>query len=320
MDNNNNNNREARYAKITDFYGDTQDPVGWLQDFENACQANTISDNRKIQIVGAYLKGAAATWLANKRLLTHDWPTQWNPTNNQQVNQLASFTCQFKIQFRTQDRIYEWQRQLKERKQLPGESVEQYAAAIRELLRRVDPDNNYPIHLQVSQFIDGLRPEIRFFVNPTRPATLEEAINTAQLHNANFQQYTQINTVPQYSIPTAPSLMTIPFLPQAQPENEVAKLNKQLEELKIQLKQTNSFRNTNNSNNSNNFNSRKHPIECYNCGKLGHFKKDCWSKRIDNNNRNNYNQNNYNKNNNNQNNQQNKRQNTYLNTEEHLNS
>ena len=97
LGNNNNNNREARYAKITDFYGDTQDPVGWLQDFENACQANVISDNRKIQIVRAYLKGAAATWLANKRLLTHDWPTQWNPTNNQQVNQLASFTCQFKI-------------------------------------------------------------------------------------------------------------------------------------------------------------------------------------------------------------------------------
>ena len=38
-------NREAKYAKINDFYRDTQDPIGWLQDFENACQANAISDN-----------------------------------------------------------------------------------------------------------------------------------------------------------------------------------------------------------------------------------------------------------------------------------
>ena len=116
-------NREAKYAKITDFYGDTQDPVGWLQDFENACQANAITDNRKMQIVGAYLKGAAATWLSNKRLLAN-WPTQWNPANAAlAADQNASFTYQFKLQFRTQDRVYEWQRQLKERKQLPGESV-----------------------------------------------------------------------------------------------------------------------------------------------------------------------------------------------------
>ena len=127
-------NRETRYAKIADFYGDIQDPIGWLQDFENACQANAITDNRKIQIVGAYLKGAAATWLANKRIIAN-WPTQWNPVDNTANSQNASFTYQFKLQFRTQDRVYEWQRQLKERKQLPGESVEQYAAAIRELLR-----------------------------------------------------------------------------------------------------------------------------------------------------------------------------------------
>ena len=128
-------NREAKYAKITDFYGDTQDPVGWLQDFENTCQANAINDNRKMQIVGAYLKGTAAIWLANKRLI-ENWPTQWNPANaNHVADQNASFTYQFRLQFRTQDRVYEWQRQLKERKQLPGESVEQYAAAVRELLR-----------------------------------------------------------------------------------------------------------------------------------------------------------------------------------------
>ena len=230
---------------------------------------------------------------------------------------------------------------MKERKQLPGESVEQYAAAVRELLRRVDPDNNYPVHLQVSQFIDGLKPEIRFFVNPTRPAILEDAINTAQLHNANFQQYTQMNTVPQFSIPTAPSLVTIPFFSQTQTESEVAKLTKQLEELKTQLNQKKNSNNSNSNNsnntynnqynkrNNNNNNRSKFVSKCYNCGKLGHIAVEYQSKRNNsygksnyNNNRN-YNQNNNcynNNNNNNQNNKQNNKQNTYLNTNEHLNS
>ena len=91
-------------------------------------------------------------------------------------------------------------------------------------------------------------------MNPIRPATLEAAINIAQLHNANFQQYTQMNTIPQFSIPTAPSLMTIPFLFQIQTKNEVTKLTKQLEKLKVQLKQKNNSNNSNNNTNNNQIN------------------------------------------------------------------
>ena len=128
--------RESSFAKIVDFYGDSQDPIGWLQDFESACQANNITDARKITIVGAYLKGSASTWLANKRMMTANWPTQWNPNTPGNIgDEQASFTSQFKLQFRTVEKIYEWQQQLNQRKQLPTESVEQYSSAIRELLR-----------------------------------------------------------------------------------------------------------------------------------------------------------------------------------------
>jgi len=86
-----------------------------------------------------------------------------------------------------------------------------------------------------------------------------------------------MNTVPQFSIPTAPSLVTIPFLPQTQTESEVIKLAKQIEELKTQLnqKKNSNNSNSNNSNNSynnqynnkrnNNNNSRnKFVLKCYN--------------------------------------------------------
>ena len=39
--------RKASFAKIVDFYGNTQDPIRQLQDFETACQANNITDVRK---------------------------------------------------------------------------------------------------------------------------------------------------------------------------------------------------------------------------------------------------------------------------------
>jgi len=85
--------RELSFAKITDFFGDSQDPIGWLQDFESACQANNVADARKTTIVGAYLKGSAGTWLVNKRMTTPNWPTQWNPANaGNQVDEAASFT------------------------------------------------------------------------------------------------------------------------------------------------------------------------------------------------------------------------------------
>ena len=78
--------REASFAKIIDFYGDIQDPIRWLQDFETACQANNVTDVRKQQIVGTYLKGAAGTWLANKRATIVNWPTQWNPNTPNDIN------------------------------------------------------------------------------------------------------------------------------------------------------------------------------------------------------------------------------------------
>ena len=53
--------RELSFAKITDFFGDSQDPIGWLQDFESACQANNVADARKTIIVRAYLKGSTGT-------------------------------------------------------------------------------------------------------------------------------------------------------------------------------------------------------------------------------------------------------------------
>jgi uncharacterized iron-regulated protein len=151
----------------------------------------------------------------------------------QVADQTASFTFQFEQQFQTVDKIYEWQQQLNQRKQLPTESVEQYSAAIRELLRRIDPNNAYPEHLKVMLFVDGLKPEIKFFVNPTRSVTLDAAIHTAQLYGSSYQQFTG----PTVNI-TATSLLNIPAMLQQPSEfnqvsQQLATLTSQLETLAV---------------------------------------------------------------------------------------
>jgi hypothetical protein len=289
--------RELSFAKITDFFGDSQDPIGWLQDFESACQANNVADARKTTIVGAYLKGSAGTWLANKRMTTPNWPTQWNPaTAGNQVDEAASFTHQFKLQFRTVEKIYEWQQQLNQRKQLPTESVEQYSSAIRELLRRIDPTNAYPAHLQVMLFLEGLKPEIKFFVSPSRPATLNDAIQTAQLYDSSYRQVSQLDN--QTTI--TPSLFNIPMIPNQTVQNP---LIKQLEELTTKVNQLSTRNNNNNNNNRNNNNRQNNRnnnssngIPCIYCGLTNHLSANCYV-RTGRNNSNNYNNNRNNRNN-----------------------
>jgi hypothetical protein len=49
--------RETKLVDLPTFKGGEQDPLIWLEEFEDICVANRISDEQKIEIVLAYLKG-----------------------------------------------------------------------------------------------------------------------------------------------------------------------------------------------------------------------------------------------------------------------
>ena len=51
--------REVNMIKIETFDG-TSDPVTWLENFEKAAMANSLTDARKLAVVPAYLTGTAA--------------------------------------------------------------------------------------------------------------------------------------------------------------------------------------------------------------------------------------------------------------------
>ncbi|GBC33554.2 hypothetical protein GLOIN_2v1779698 [Rhizophagus irregularis DAOM 181602=DAOM 197198] len=65
--------REGKVAELPYFYGGNQDPVAWLEDFTRSYNANGIANVRKLEVVPAYLKGAASTWWnANQALPNND--------------------------------------------------------------------------------------------------------------------------------------------------------------------------------------------------------------------------------------------------------
>src|SRR6266496_6617907 len=92
--------REGRVAELPYFYGGNQDPIAWLEDFTRACNANGIQDARKLEVVPAYLKGAASTWWNANQALNNGNQNRvaaWTGNNNN-----TDFILNFPNAFRTQ--------------------------------------------------------------------------------------------------------------------------------------------------------------------------------------------------------------------------
>lgn len=68
--------REGKVAELPYFYGGNQDPVAWLEDFTRFCNANGIANGRKLEVVPAYLKGAASTWWNTNQALPNGNPNK----------------------------------------------------------------------------------------------------------------------------------------------------------------------------------------------------------------------------------------------------
>ena len=69
-----------------------------------------------------------------------------------------------------------------------SDSVEKYATRLQELIHQVDPERQLPERTRISQFKRGLKPDIQFFITPSRPATLEDAIDIAKQYKTAYRQ------------------------------------------------------------------------------------------------------------------------------------
>ena len=126
--------REASVVKIDPFFGDEQDPVSWIEDFEKAATANNYTNARKLQIVQAYLKGTATTWLYKRQQSPATNPTAWEHQQGANAAAIATtFRQPFVDHFRTEAKVAGWQQELTNHQQL-SLTVDQYAAKLRNLI------------------------------------------------------------------------------------------------------------------------------------------------------------------------------------------
>src|SRR5206468_1065853 len=128
-----------------------------------------------------------------------------------------TFRQPFIDHFRTEAKICEWQQELTSHQQM-AMTVDQYASKLHNLIRRIYPNSDLPVQAQISQFVQGLQPHLKFHVQTFSPQNLDQAITAARRFETGYRQ----------SQSTSFQMM---YAPPSQPTNEVSELTKALKNI-----------------------------------------------------------------------------------------
>src|ERR1043165_98484 len=147
--------RELSIIKVTDFHGkDEEDPHEWLDSFNQAATANRWTGNdRLLEIVKGYLKGAAADWIwdatdanAQNRVIRF----AANLQNNGEAD--TSFDTRFIRQYASETKQNRWFYELMTLRQTSSETVNEYSLRFQRLLRKVATNQNIPDQMQIRTY------------------------------------------------------------------------------------------------------------------------------------------------------------------------
>ena len=129
-----------------------------------------------MDVVAFYLKGTAFIWFNTSG--AREWKNS--------LNQGHSFKHLFEKQFCDPFKMSQWKHQLRNRKQRPGETIDEYTSAMEELWKRIDPRRRHTELDRISEYIEGLRAEFIVPVQSSMPQNVKEAINKAKAIETAF--------------------------------------------------------------------------------------------------------------------------------------
>ena len=154
----------ATNSLIPKFSGsESEDVTEFLANFNRAARFYKFSEDRKAEALPLYLTSTASIW--------------FNTTPGLAGQSFDYLADALKKQFHTDSDVWLLRQKLHDRKQLPTESVSDFAASIRRLCQRL----NLPRTECVNVFIQNLKPELKHYVILQRPETLEQAEMHARL-------------------------------------------------------------------------------------------------------------------------------------------
>lgn len=152
--------------KFPTFSGDPSEDVNsFLRQFNLTAAFYKLNNSQKADMLPLLLTGNANVWFSAATL------------SGKSYDQLCEA---LKKQFHTESDIWLLRQQLLNRKQLPNETVAQFAFEIRKLCQRLD----LSAEESVNSLLNGLRPELKNYVILQRPKTFSEAETHAKLREA----------------------------------------------------------------------------------------------------------------------------------------
>jgi hypothetical protein len=224
-----------------------------------------------LEVVPAYLKGAASTWWNANQALPNNAPNKivaWTGNNNN-----TDFIQNFPTAFRTQTLIEIWTTELEQKRQQPEEYVNTYAAALQELYRRVETNAFvYPEAIKARKFVNGLLPDLYVTVKPHNDQTWNGAVDRAKAYELTHQDQKAVSAYLNKFAPSTTSPQSNDLL------KAIQDLTRQVQNLGTGNRSNRNYNNADfrNTNTSTTYSSnRQSRVVCYSCGQPGHIVRNC---------------------------------------------